>query len=308
MGIMSNGTRRFLVSNYCMCPSIIYDSVSSKLRIWYNQKADLLTPCVNMMHMESDDLGETWSTPQLLRTLSWGFGCSVIDEGSPGPERFKNAYHFQGLGGVDGIYLAISPDGLTWTPTTDPMVRAQWTLAEVGDIVDVWKNPFTGRYGCYCKIMAPDDRRRFYLRLADQFSNPSSWTGGLGTEVPGIGTRVVYPDAMDYGRTEFYGVSGPIAIDGALLFFIRVLRDDYANGVGYTVLGWSFDGGISINRSREPFLVGRPGTPDQAIAWVYGACVHDGTLYLTYSAYDGGHKVGNRAIGFTSMPVSDLRM
>lgn len=307
MGIMSTGPRRFLATNYCMCPSILYDAIAGKLRIWYNQKTNLASPPVNMMHMESSDLSATWSTPQLLRTLSWGFGCSVIDEGVPGPERFKNAYNFQGSPGIDGGYLATSPDGLSWTPTTDPQVRAQWTPAQASDILDIFKSPLTGEYGCFIKYHPPDDIRRFYLSVSDDFSDPLSWSVGLGTFVPGIGNRVVYPDAMDYGVTQFYGVTGPLLIDGVLLFFIRVMRDDVGTGIGYTTLGWSFDGGRSIIRSREPFMVGRPGTPDQTHAWVYGACVHDGTLYLTYSAYDGGHKVGNRAVGFTTMPVSDLQ-
>lgn len=313
MGIMSTGPRRFLATNYCMCPSIIYDSIAGKLRIWYNQKTDLLTSVVNMYHIESSDLGATWSTPQLLRTHSWGFGCSVIDEGVVGPQRFKNAYWSQGASGwIDGIYLATSSDGLTWTPTTNPAVRPQWTTAQTGDIADIFRNPLTGEYGCFLKYTPPDTIRRFYITVSSQFDNPTSWSVGLGTFVPGIGNRVVYPDDLDYGitRTEFYGVTGPLLIDGVLLFFIRVMRDDTGiggTGIGYTTLGWSFDGGRSIIRHREPFMVGRPGTPDATHAWVYGVCVHDGTLFLTYSAYDGGHKVGNRAVGFTTMPVSDLQ-
>ena len=308
MGIMSSGPRRFLATNYCMNPSIIYDAIAGKLRIWYNQKTDLAATAVNMYHIESADFGSTWSAPQLLRTLSYGFGCSVIDEGVAGPERFKNAYWFQGVGGVNGVYLATSSDGLAWTPTTNPMVRPQWTGSQAGDIVDTFKNPLTGGYGCWLKQMPPDGIRRFNLRVSTQFSNPDSWSVELGTQLTGIGTRVVYPDAMDYFDTQFYGITGPILVDGALLFFIRVMRDDVGTGIGYTTLGWSFDGGRSIIRHREPFMVGRLGTPDQTHTWVYGACVHDGTLYLTYNAHDGGHKLGNRAVGFTTMPVSDLRM
>ena len=56
----------------------------------------------------------------------------------------------------------------------------------------------------------------------------------------------------------------------------------------------------------EPFMVGCPGSFDAAHAWVYGAAEHDGTIYLSYSGHDQGHKVGNRAAAIAMMPSKDL--
>jgi hypothetical protein len=53
-------------------------------------------------------------------------------------------------------------------------------------------------------------------------------------------------------------------------------------------------------------MMGCPAGFDAAHAWVYGAAEHDGTIYLSYSAYEQGHKVGNRAAAIAVMPSKDL--
>ena len=93
--------------------------------------------------------------------------------------------------------------------------------------------------------------------------------------------------------------------DNLRVGFLRILRGDIDQGIGYTVLTWSRDGD-HWERSREPFMAGCPGAFDAAHAWVYAAAEHDGTIYLSYSAYDLGHKLGNRAAAIAMIPSKDL--
>ena len=94
--------------------------------------------------------------------------------------------------------------------------------------------------------------------------------------------------------------------DNLLVGFLRILRGDIDQGIDYTpVLTWSRDGD-HWERSREPFMAGCPSAFDAAHAWVYGAAEHDGTIYLSYSAYDLGHKLGNRAAAIAMIPSKDL--
>ena len=52
-------------------------------------------------------------------------------------------------------------------------------------------------------------------------------------------------------------------------------------------------------------MMGCPAGFDAAHAR-YGAAEHDGTIYLSYSAYEQGHKVGNRVAAIAVMPSKDL--
>jgi hypothetical protein len=119
--------------------------------------------------------------------------------------------------------------------------------------------------------------------------------------------RVFVPDKRDEGETEFYGAACCLVRGQRLVAFLRVLRDDIDEGIGYTVLAWS-DDGTTWERAREPFLDRCPGSFDAAMAWVYGVIERAGTIYLVYSAYPSGHKVGDRGVALATLPSDALQV
>jgi hypothetical protein len=274
--------------DYAWAPFIQFDAQGAKFRIWYNEnKGNHLS----LIYRETTDPtnDKSWSGEQVLMTGP-AYGTTVVDEGVPGPERFKRAVFWDGVGGAvrrEGLYLQTSSDGKVWNFTSsDPIVGPS------DDIVDLWKDPRTGTYGIFIKHMVNEKRETMLSRSSD-FVN---WSKPV---------TVFKFDPDDQGVTEFYGVACCLLRDNLLIGFLRILRSDIDQGIGYTVLTWSRDGD-HWERSREPFMAGCPGAFDAANAWVYGAAEHDGTIYLSYSAYDQGHKVGNRAVAIAVMPSKDL--
>lgn len=122
--------------------------------------------------------------------------------------------------------------------------------------------------------------------------------------------RAFVPREGDEGVTEFYGAT-VLARGDLLIAFLRILRDDLPadpgepeEGIGYTVLATSRDG-RHWQRFDDVFLDRNPapGTYDHAMAWIYGAAAHQDRVYLAYSAYAEGHKVGRRTIGMATLPL-----
>jgi hypothetical protein len=274
-------------SDYAYAPVIEFDALGAKFRLWYNRsKGEHLS----LIYREATNPinSQAWSPEELLMVGS-GYGTNIVDESVPGPQRFKRALYWDGGGRKKGLYLQTSADGKVWKFTTsDPI------FARSDDIVNLWKDPRTGGYGIFIKNMMNGKRETVLSRSSDfvNWSKPE---------------RVFRSDSQDQGVTQFYGVACCLLRNNLLVGFLRILRDDIGDGMGYTVLTWSRDGD-NWERSRKPFMAGCPGSFDAAHAWVYGAAEHGGTIYLSYSAYDQGHKVGNRTAAIALMPSKDLSL
>jgi hypothetical protein len=271
--------------DYAYAPFIDFDALGAKFRLWYNRnkRKHLL-----LIYREATNPtnAEAWSSQEVLMAGP-AYGTNIVDEGVPGPERFKRAVYWDGAGKIHGLYLQTSSDGKVWKFTTSNPI-----FAPTDDIVDLWKDPRTGTYGIFIKHMVNGKRDTTLSRSSD-FVN---WSTPV---------TVFQSDSHDQGVTEFYGVACCLLRDNLLVGFLRILRGDIDQGIGYTELTWSRDGN-NWARSHEPFMVGCPGAFDGAHAWVYGDAEHDGTIYLSYSAYDQGHKVGNRAAAIAVIPSKDL--
>jgi hypothetical protein len=271
--------------DYAYEPFIDFDASAAKFRLWYNRNKG---KCLSLIYREATNPtdGQAWSREEVLM-VGPTYGTKVVDEGVPCPERFKRAVYWDGAGRIKGLYLQTSSDGKLWKFTTSNPI-----FARSDDIVDLWKDPRTGTYGIFVKHMVNGKRETMLSRSSD-FVN---WSKPV---------TVFQSDSHDQGVTQFYGVACCLLRDNLLVGFLRILRDDIDQGIGYTVLTWSRDGD-NWARSREPFMVGCPGAFDAAHAWVYSAAEHDGTIYLSYPAYDQGHKVGNRAVAIAVMSSKDL--
>lgn len=273
-----------VASNRSFSPFIMWDQAANKFRLWYNEGPAGST---SLVHRDSPD-AITWSAPQILRTDD-SYGTTVIKDGN----LYRSVYYRAGAGFADGLRAADSPDGLTWTERVPiPLIPA----ATGGDIADLWKAPTDPYYHLFTKnLMGTIPRTTHHSISSDMVhwqTNPDP---------------VFKPDAADSGVTQFYGAAPPVMVGNVMVFFLRVLRDDIAKGIGYTVLAFSRTGHY-FSRSRKPWLVGTPGSFDEAHAWVYGACVKDGTLYLSYAAYEEGHKQGQRHVVVARMPVDELEL
>lgn len=297
-------TRTVIQGGRSFHPSILHDG--QNFRLFYHQTP---TNVWGLYHRQSPD-AVTWGPQsQVLPPPGGGtgYGSSVLDEGptfSPASERYKLAYYNEGEG-TNAVHLAVSADGLHWTHKA-----TLWTLASgyASDILTLWRNPLypTGGfvYGLWINhVDSAGNRQTWVSHCQADFSN---WT----TPDP-----VFQPDAWDSGVTQFYGCTAPLvrtAPDGSpvAVAFLRVLREDVyitnpARGVGWTVLAYSRDCATWL-RQRTPWFAGIPGTVDQSIAWVWGACEHNGTLYASYTAQPDGHKVGERYVALATMPSTDL--
>jgi hypothetical protein len=295
--VLAAGAPRGLISDGGMfAPSIIFDDRRGVFRLWYHGPSARAR--IDVLHRESPD-GLTWGpATRLYSGDAWG--TNVLRDG----DRYRwLTYQIQAKNGViPGMYAGQSADGLRWQ-LRGPLLR----FADgVGDIVDLFRDPIRGRWGGFVKLFAkprefgPDPRMASVRRLTGVTSSDDfeQWAAPM---------RAFVPDAADEGEIEFYGAACCVVRDRRLVAFLRVLRDDVGEGIGYTVLAWS-DDGVTWERARVPFLDRCPRSFDASTAWVYGVTEHDGTIYLAYSAYDTGHKVGDRAVAIATLPSHALRL
>ena len=290
--------------------SVLRDPESGRFRMWYNIPAR--SPDVGRSHLaylESED-GIHWLRPhRVLATAPIQFGASVIDEG-PGyaepQKRFKAAWWKDG-----GLQVAASPDGIVWTALAPGLV-----LRTTHDVTGIAWDPIRRRYLGLVSMTPPEFQRRRipYESVSDDLIH---WKPPWQTIIPDPKAEI------EKGETQFYGLNGVIARGSLLIGVIKVLRDDLNcepgktaielhdkkrpfAGLGYTVLGWSYDG-EHWQRDTEPFLDRnpQPGTWDRAMTWADSQIIVGDQLYIYYGGYRWGHKADNyteRQIGLARMP------
>jgi hypothetical protein len=289
--------------------SVLRDPVTRRFRMWYN----ILRPRGRgLAYMESED-GIHWlRPPRVLKAPdAIGVGVSVIDEGpqfQDAARRFKLGWYEGG-----GLHVAVSPDGLDWTPLSPrPVVVANH------DIMGLYWDPVRQRYLGALSVV-PDRGPWKGLRIPHQ----SVSTDLLAWKPP---WPIITPDpdaAIERGETQFYGLSGVVARGPLLVALVKVLRDDLNAepgrsaadlhdskrpfaGIGYTVVAWSLDG-EHWARETEPFLDRNPqsGTWDRAMTWIDAQLVVGDFTYFYYGGYRWGHKADmttERHLGFAQMP------
>ena len=287
--------------------SVIRDPASKRFRLWYNTPVN--SSLSHFGYMESAD-GAHFDRPHRDLPdpvgLPVGFGASVIDDGpdfADSSKRYKLAWE------RDGLFVAFSPDGFTWTPASEKPV-----LTGIGDIIAISRDPYRKRYLLTCKVNSrPEDgykgstpnAHEGYRRLVGQSTSDDCvhWSPPQ---------RIIAPDEKDEGITEYYSIGNVIARGGLLIGMLKVLRDDLphepgaeAHGIGYTCLAWTRDG-QNWQRDREPFLPRnpKPGTWDRAMTW--GDCLLPvaNEVFAYYGGYARGHKVERfkeRQIGFARL-------
>ena len=319
--------------------TVLRDPETRRFRMWYNDRVGNESA---VAYAESAD-GMTWETPNLgilgdtnrLMVISApfqnGYGVSVIDDGpgyEPADRRYKVAWWGQTKpwpDGDPGMRVAFSPDGLHWTPYESnpvlPDFGEEWFLEDprrpygVGDIIDVFRDPYRDRYGALVKTpaipadnLATGPKARTYIRrlvsasVSEDFTNwKQPW-------------RVIVPEPRDDGLLEFYSAGGTIARGGLLISFVRMLHDDYAaepggnsEGIGYTTLATSRDGQRwerhdDIFSDRNP----QPGAWDRAMTWVGSVIPVGDEYFIYYGGYARGHKsdpLKERQLGLAFLPL-----
>ncbi|MCA8962724.1 MAG: hypothetical protein KDC38_19510 [Planctomycetes bacterium] len=306
--------------------SVLRDEATGSFLLWYNSR-DGDAPETRISLAVSSD-GRHWTEPSRVVMTFHGYGCSIIEVPPSlrrGGDRFRLAYwaNFEAARYNEskriGVSTAISPDGVTWADDpTNPIIPDRWEWSPENDPEHVGDPRFKRSPGDIVDLVYDAPRRRFLI-ANKSWTQPPTEFGPVSRSYP-YGRRLVsrtssrdfrtwsplerifVPDARDEGETEFYGCK--VVVRGRqLIGFLRVLRDDVDDGVGYTVLAYSDDGEHWMRR-REPFLDRSPEPDrwDSAVSWV-GECLTVGDReYIYFGAYSGGHKkFDDRTLGFATL-------
>lgn len=312
--------------------TVLRDPESGRFRMWYNYDIGVEAA---IAYAESDD-GIKWTFPALNllgpdnRLFNIGrseehgsYGVSVVDDGPAAtdrPRRYKLMW-WSAMSEPAGAAMASSPDGIHWTPYEGnpvlPLYDADHPKAAigVGDIVDLFRDPFRERYGALIKLHAlkadgweagPRAKKVIRRLVGASYSEDAvHWKEPW---------RVIVPEPRDEGLLEFYSAGGTIARGPLLISFVRMLHDDYSpepggepTGIGYTTLATSRDG-VHWERHDDIFFDRnpKPGTWDRAMSWIGSAVAVGDELYLYYGGYKRGHKVEpttERQLGLVKMPM-----
>lgn len=280
---------------------VIRDPKTGRFRIWYGVPEDAGQS--HVAHMESED-GINWIRPhRVLKDPSpIQFGVSVIDEGpdfADASKRFKLGYY--GKGGEGGLRVAVSPDGLNFTPLVDRTL-----IPQNHDINNIYRDPIRNRYMAIVSFYIPGERWSGNRRVTMESTSDDLLTW----KRPWL---IVTPDdSIEKGETQFYAMCGFLARGDLLIGMVKVLHDDYSAdpdgpkaGVGWTSLAWTRDG-EHWTRDREVFFDQHPtkGQWDHAMAWIDCQVPVGDEVYLYYGGYAQGHKINRfeeRQIGLVKM-------
>lgn len=251
--------------------------------------------------------GYNWTVPtQIDGTFTREFS-DILDEGAPGPERYKG--YRKSNDGPPRWYgcLMLSPDGVKWHE------YGRVTPAEYGETWQPYKFGGNG-YGLLHRWNIQDyewtdkegDHHQNTIK-DPTFVRCIGMTNSIDPRNYPASKLLFAPDSQDSGETQFYAVSGIVKRGQYYVGFLHVLRDDLiatgakpgAYGTGYSVLIWSKDG-VTWRRSREPFLLPNftAGTWDHAVTWIDSIIPVGNEIRLYYGGYQHGHKVfTDRQIG-----------
>jgi hypothetical protein len=283
--------------------TVLRDPQTRRFRVWYGaskESKDMSSSHIG--YMESED-GIHWIRP--MRVLEdpapIQFGDSVIDEGPDFPDpaqRYKLGWWKDG-----GLKVAVSPDGLKWTPLAPHPV-----LRHNHDITNIFRDALRNRYVATLSVFKPGPTWKGKRRVTLQSVSADL----LRWEKPWYVLTPV--DGEDEGQTQFYAMNGHIIRGDLWIGLVKVLRDELrasgsppgSFGIGYTTLAWTRDGEHWV-RDREPFFEPDPreGAWDHAHAWMdYQLPVGD-EVYIYYGGYKNGHKMNRfeeRQIGLVRIP------
>jgi len=271
--------------------TVLRDPVTGRFRIWYGaRRGDRSEVRSHIASMESDD-GIRWQRPPrvLDDPAEIQFGCCVIDEG-PGfadpAARYKYAwYSAEG----DGLRIAVSPNGLDWTPMTAGIV-----IRHSHDINNVFWDPL----------------RQRYVATVNVYTDGPTWSGKRRVTMHSTSEDLVHweepwyvvtpDDETDPAETQFYAMNGYLVRGDLYIGLVKVLQDSLraegtpegAFGVGHTQLAWSRDGETWV-RDQTPFFEPdpTPGTWDHAHAWMDWQLPVGDQVYIYYAGYRNGHKM-----------------
>lgn len=295
--------------------TVLREPATQRFRIWYGARTDDSNPGETRLgYMESED-GIRWLRPhRRLKTPLITFGTSVLDEGpdfADAGKRYKLAWWAPPApaGGLPGLKLAASPDGLSWTQITRPDAPDDVIIPHNHDINGIFRDPL----------------RKRYLAIASTFVTDPAWSDKRRVTTQSVSDdlvtwsplqRILVPDPKtEHAQTQFYAMDGFLVRGDLLIGMVKVLRDDLkaddppeppdAYGIGYTTLAWTRDGEHWV-RDREPFFDRHPrkGEWDHAHAWIDEQVPVGDQVYLYYGGYARGHKVNrfeDRQIGLVRM-------
>ena len=226
------------------------------------------------------------------------YSLSVIKEPNETDvaRRYKMTYwdmsgpHVYGDG---GMMIAVSPDGIHWSRSSQTPVLHSWELQEsISDVIDTMYDPVTGKFVTYAKGWAnpfPDHRQVVRTESTDLVN----WS----TPEVVIRHEHTLEDPQSYGMPVF-------EYEGVYLGLIR----SYKNPGDETInvqLAMSHDNRtwrrVADNATFLP--TGESGQWDDGMIFVAPPVVRDNVVEFFYGGWDGPHDVSRRdaAIGLATL-------
>lgn len=300
----------------CTGGTLLYDEAREVFRFW-NYESGPTEDRNHWFHRESKD-PMNWPIEGRMVLHFDGFSTGVFDDGPDTADPARRYRMMPFLVGTApwGPWLYFSADGIDWkayeaNPILPPFLTGDPSALPpapegASDILDLFWDPVRKRYGLLAKSMStkqlfqngPQAGQPMRSRTADGCVRTSCQMISHDGLHWSQAWQTFEPDPYDTGVFEFYGAH-VVSVGDLLLAFVRILRDDLGGeGTGYTVLATSRDG-VYWQRLREPWLNYRDTTDghDNAFAWVMSSTAKGDTRYFSYTAYNKGHKTGDRQSG-----------
>lgn len=298
--------------------SVIHDKETNLFKMWYmsynpGEKFETLT-CV--LYAESKD-GIVWDKPRLglydfkgdkknnivLTSLGHGalYSPSVIkDDLEVDPEKRYKMVYWDKKGpnsyGDGGMFIAYSPDGKKWRrPKEEPVLYASRTENSVSDVLDLLRDPISGKYVVYGKGWSmPGQKYRNIIRT--ESDNFEEWSAPK----PVLLHAFDQVDPQSYGMPVFY-YSGMYI---GLMRSFKLWGDDPSGTEDMDIELTSSRNGVDWQRTYKlnMFLpTGPDGSWDEGMILTAPPIVVGDKIYIYYSGWNGPHnsKKRNSAIGLS---------
>lgn len=318
-------------SNPYLFGTVLRDPATKTYRMWYMSynRGRPRTERTPILYAESQD-GVTWTKPSLgihkfagsvdnnivLGSLGFHdlYSPSVIDDPAAVDPNRRFKMIFWDKTGEDtyrdgGMHVAFSPDGIRWTRyEKNPVLKAGRNEQSISDVMDVIRDPLTGKFVVYAKGWNKDAwkadgkentevSQRIILRSESvdflNWSRPEPVIRHARTETDpqSYGMPVFYQDGVFLGLLRSYKLPGDERID------IRLMSS--RDGKAWTPVceGQTF---IGTGDGDDKW--------DDGMIFTAPPIVDGGQVRIYYGGWDGPHESRYRhsAIGLAELPVGRL--
>lgn len=321
-----NGDQRWEQNPY-LFGSVLYDPSEKVFKMWYmsyNRRLPVYLRTLVLYATSKDGLD--WAKPKLgvfdfegstannIVMGSMGFGdlyspSVVKDVAAKDPAQTYKMIYWDVWGPKSyehgGMFIAFSGDGVHWKKAVDrPVIRAQKAERAMSDVMDLMRDPKTGKYVVYAKswidgTWGKDDKvneekaQRIVTRSESE--DFLKWT----TPEPVVRHQLTEEDPQSYGMPVFYD-------EGVYLGLLRSYKVPGNDTIDIFLMS-SRDGKKweRVCPGQTFIPTGRVDTDwDDGMVFTAPPIVHNNEVLIYYGGWDGPHEGRFRrsAIGLARLP------